>query len=81
MDQFRGQQLLLSIFDEVSDFVEEVAPVPDFPKAALYRGEMCRVLYYEGDGMFRLLDKGDRQMSVHRKRFTFPRPKRGKGDG
>ena len=48
----------------------------DYPRWAIYQGEMCRVLYYEGDGMFRLLDKRDWQKSVHRDRLAFPRPKK-----
>ena len=48
----------------------------DYPRFAIYQGEMHRILYYEGDGMFRLLDKRDYQKSAHRSRFSFPRPKK-----
>lgn len=65
----------MRVAEQLSLF-EEDRPEPDFPKYCRYRTEMCRVLYYEGDGVFRLLGKGDRQMSVHRDRFAFVRPKK-----
>lgn len=59
------------------DFEQDVlfgarsVPNTSFPKYAIYQGAVCRVLYYEGDGVFRLLGKYDAQMSVHRDRFAF----------
>lgn len=44
-----------------------------FPKRALYHGKVHRVLYYEGENVFRLLDPFDYQLSVNAKNFTFLR--------
>lgn len=66
----------LSLFEEPQE--APVIPPTNYPKFVMYRNEMHRVLYYEGEGMFRLLDKGDRQMSAHRDRLSFLRPKKEK---
>jgi hypothetical protein len=42
-----------------------------FPKRAVYRGKVHRVLHYEGNNVFRLLDPFDYQLSVNAKNFTF----------
>jgi hypothetical protein len=48
-----------------------VKPDHPYPKKAIYRGKPHRVLYYEGDNVFRLLDAFDCQVSVNAANFTF----------
>lgn len=49
----------------------EGSTATDFPKYAMFRDKRVHVLYYEGDGKFRILDRTDSQWSVHRSRLTF----------
>jgi hypothetical protein len=43
----------------------------DFPKYGLWRGRRVRILYYVGDGKFRILDRNDDQWTVLRTALTF----------
>jgi hypothetical protein len=47
---------------------QEARPLP---RRALYRGRQVRVLGYEGDNVFRVLDHTDATHRVHRTRMTF----------
>jgi hypothetical protein len=42
-----------------------------FPTAAIFRGKPARVLSYEGNGFFRLLDSQDERRLLQSFQFTF----------
>ena len=80
----------MSLFDVAADRAMEAAQQPvevrpesqhhDYPRYALCRGQRCRVLYYEGEGYFRLLTNDDHQFSAHRAIMTFLPEKKVKCD-
>ena len=45
-------------------------PAQSIPRNALYRGRRVRILHYEGDGEFRILD-GEHQRTVCREQLVF----------
>lgn len=48
-----------------------------YPPYGIFRGKRIKILYYEGDGKFRILESDDTQRTLRKSQFTFvKRPKK-----
>jgi hypothetical protein len=70
-------QASFDLFDDIEATEEPpvasaiALPAENYPRYAIFRGRKIRILHYEGDNRFRILDTDDTSRTLHRNDMTF----------